>query len=72
MQTFKSDLGSGKMMTIVGGFLGSQFFVFLLTVSFLRKNLVICLNAIFSLPIKLFSEVDILKVRVAKSLLEEA
>ncbi|XP_065059618.1 keratinocyte-associated protein 2-like [Rhopilema esculentum] len=31
MQMFKSDLGSGKVMTILGGFLGSQMFVFLLT-----------------------------------------
>ena len=36
MQMFKSDLGSGKVMTILGGFLGSQMFVFLLTVSFLN------------------------------------
>jgi len=34
MQLFKTQLGSGKMMTIVGGFLGSQVFVFALTVSF--------------------------------------
>ena len=34
MQLFKTQLGSGKMMTIFGGFLGSQVFVFALTVSF--------------------------------------
>merc|ERR1712141_218355 len=31
MQIFKVDLGSGRLMTIFGGFLGSQIFVFLLT-----------------------------------------
>merc|ERR1712243_334747 len=31
MQLFKNQLGSSKMMTILGGFLGSQLFVFLLT-----------------------------------------
>ncbi|XP_066928779.1 keratinocyte-associated protein 2-like [Clytia hemisphaerica] len=31
MQLFKTPLGSGKMMTILGGFLGSQLFVFALT-----------------------------------------
>ena len=31
MQLFKTQLGSSKMMTILGGFLGSQIFVFALT-----------------------------------------
>ena len=31
MQLFKTQLGSSKVMTILGGFLGSQLFVFALT-----------------------------------------
>ena len=31
MQLFKSQLGASKVMTILGGFLGSQIFVFALT-----------------------------------------
>ncbi|RMX45353.1 hypothetical protein pdam_00000799 [Pocillopora damicornis] len=33
MQMFKANLASSEWMTILGGFIGSQFFVFLLTVS---------------------------------------
>ena len=38
MQMFKTNLASSEWMTILGGFVGSQLFVFLLTVSF-AKNL---------------------------------
>lgn len=34
MQVFRGPLASGKFMTIVGGFIGSVFFTFLLTVSY--------------------------------------
>lgn len=34
MQMFKTNLASSEWMTILGGFIGSQLFVFLLTVSF--------------------------------------
>jgi hypothetical protein len=36
MMAFKSQLASKEWMTILGGFLGSQFFVFMVTVSSFR------------------------------------
>ena len=32
MQLFKADLAAGQLHTILGGFVGSWFFIFLLTV----------------------------------------
>lgn len=32
MQLFKADLAAGRFQTILGGFVGSWFFIFLLTV----------------------------------------
>ena len=34
---FKTNLASSEWMTILGGFIGSQLFVFLLTVSFAKN-----------------------------------
>lgn len=36
MQMFKTNLAASEWMTILGGFIGSQLFVFLLTVSFTK------------------------------------
>lgn len=45
---FKTNLASSEWMTILGGFIGSQLFVFLLTVSFTKavSNEIVNLNYI--------------------------
>lgn len=59
MQLYKTNLASNEMMTIIGGFLGSVLFVFLLTVTKLNVlNILIHFQLLNSLLIKAIGNLE--------------